>query len=178
MSDKGAWIFALDLGSKCTGFAFGTEDTLVKYGKYVAKNPGNVSSAEKLLNFSKWLATTINSLPRIPTVIVIESPYLNNNVKTYGVLSQYLGVALRECFRLTNLMPEQISPSKVKNVVKPEKSSNYYRRKQNMVIKINDVFGLDLNYHKSNKRISDDDTADAIALWYTYIQLNFNETTN
>lgn len=167
------WIFTLDLGVKCVGFAFGNKDSLIKYGKYVAK-PG-LANGERLYKFSKWLSSTINGLPTRPNIVIIESPYLKQNVKTYGVLNQLLGVASREIYRILAVEEQEIPPSKVKNVVKPKKSSDYYERKANMVTKINQIYNIDLKYHKSNKNISDDDIADAIALLETYVKLKYGE---
>ena len=171
--DNEEWFFALDLGTKCTGYAYGQKDSLIKWGKYVAKT--GMSHGERLYKFSKWLATTINGLPRKPTVVLIESPYMKNNVKTYGVLSQLLGVASREIYRILGVEPIEIPPSKVKNVLKPKPGKTYDERKANMVNKINDLYGLELKYHRSNKTISDDDIADAIGLFDAHIRLNYDE---
>lgn len=167
------WIFTLDLGVKCVGFSFGQKGSLIKWGKYVAK-PG-LGNAERLYKFSKWLASTVNGLPHKPSIVVIESPYMKNNVKTYGVLNQLMGTAFREIYRILNIEPLELPPSKIKNIVRPKKGKTYEERKKNMVDKINELYGLDLNYHKSNKQISDDDIADAIAIFEAYVKVNYDD---
>jgi Holliday junction resolvasome RuvABC endonuclease subunit len=172
MSDDTAveYIFCLDIGSKCTGYSFGTDKELLKYGKYVAKQSGG--EGKRLLRFSKWLSSLINGLPKVPHRVIIESPYYNRNVRTYGVLNKYVAIAQREISRVLDVECEFVSSSKVKSVIGVKKGKTYQDRKKNMVNKINQVYGLDLKYHKSNKNISDDDICDAIAILYTINKLD------
>jgi Holliday junction resolvasome RuvABC endonuclease subunit len=167
------WVFALDIGAKCSGYCYGTADgQAVKYGKYVADKKV-VGRGQKLYNFSQWLAKILNSLPYKPTRTVIEAPYYNKNVKTYGILCQYVGVAERELYRLTRVGADFVAPSAVKSCLKVPKGKTHDERKYNMVKEINRRLGLNLSYHKSNKNISDDDIADAIGLFLTHcIRMN------
>lgn len=173
---NGDWVFVLDIGAKCSGYCYGTADgEVVKYGKYVAKK-GEGCRGQKLLNFSQWLAKTINSLPYRPTRVVIEAPYYNKNVKTYGILNKYVGAAEREIYRLARVESDFIAPSAVKACLKVPKGKTHDDRKYIMVKEINRRLGLNLSYHKSNKHISDDDVADAIGLFLTDCIRRANET--
>lgn len=159
------WVLAFDVGSKCTGYAFGPEGgELVKYGKYVAEITDSNQKGRRFYNFSKWVAKLVHSLPRKPTQVVIESPYYNRNVKTYAVLNKYIAIVQREVFRILQKETEFVSPKSVKASLDVPNGKTYKERKVNMVKFINKTYGLSLNYHASNKDKSDDDTADAIAL--------------
>jgi Holliday junction resolvasome RuvABC endonuclease subunit len=170
------WVFVLDIGAKCSGYCYGMGDgEVIKYGKYVAKKHEE-GRGQKLYNFAQWLAKTINGLPYKPTRVVIEAPYYNKNVKTFGILNQYVGVAQKELYRLTRVNSDFVAPSAVKSFLQVPKGKTHEERKYNMVKEINRRLGLNLSFHKSNKHISDDDIADAIGLFLTYCNRLSNET--
>jgi len=163
------WVFALDLSAACSGYCFGTGDgQALKYGKYVSKSIPGESRGQKLLNFTKWLSKLIRSFPYKPTRVVVEAPYYRRNVKTFAILNKYVAVAEREIYRSCNLEVEFIAPSAVKTALGVAKGATHEQRKYIMVKEINKRLGINLSYHKSNKNISDDDVADAIALFLTY----------
>jgi len=174
--DNVHWVFSLDIGAKCSGYCFGAEDGYpLKYGKYVAKKDEE-GRGEKLYAFTQWLAKTVNSLPHTPTRVVIEAPYYRHNIKTFGILSQYVGVADRELYRIAKVNADFLAPSAVKSYLQVTKGKTHDERKYLMVVTINKRFNLSLEYHKSNKKISDDDIADAIGLFVTYCARLRNET--
>ena len=173
---KQEWVFVLDIGSKCSAYCFATrEGQILKYGKYVAKK-GVSGRGQQLLNFSKWLSKVLNGLPYMPIRTAIEAPYYSKNIKTFGGLSRYAGVAERELYRITRSEPAFIAPSAVKAHLQVPRGRTHAERKHNMVKEINRRLGLKLSYHKSNKNISDDDIADAIGLCITYCARLANET--
>lgn len=163
-------VLTLDVSAKCVGYCFGelASEKIIKYGKYVEKDDDSAGRGEKLFRFGQWLAKTINSLPYKPSHIVIEAPYYSKNIKTYGVLSKYVAIAERETYRLTRITAEFIAPSAVKSALEVPSGKTHAERKYNMVKKINSLLGMELNFHKKNKNISDDDIADAIGLFLTY----------
>lgn len=164
---KKRYALALDISSSCTGFAFGANGSVLKYGKWVNKNydKGNKDHGKSLLKFSAWLSRVVRGCEKAPEVVVIESPYFRRNIKTYGTLSKFLGVAEREVRRiLPNAEIIMVNASQVKTALNVEKGTSHEARKRNMVKKINKLLGLNLKFHKSNKTISDDDIADSIGV--------------
>lgn len=161
--DDAQWVLSFDVGTSCTGFAFGTDNNILAWGKYVADKK-NADEGELLVEFSKWIDKNIVTLTKKPTRVVIESPYYKMNIRTYGQLMKYVGMVQREVYRQTGIECEFVSASSVKTKIGVKKGVTYQERKLNMVNHINSLFGLNLKFHKSNKKISDDDIADAIAL--------------
>jgi len=167
------YAIAFDLSSSCSAFAFGVDGSLVKYGKWINKNfdKGVSDHGRSLLKFSSWVSRSIRSCEKPPEVVLIEQPYAGRNKHTYGVLSKFLGVAERETRRL---LPEveiiMVPPSAVKKALNVPKGKDYKARKRNMVKKINRMLGLNLRYHASSKKKSDDDIADAIGVLYYYFK--------
>jgi Holliday junction resolvasome RuvABC endonuclease subunit len=161
-------VLCLDVSKKCTGYCLASKKDLIKYGKYVAD--GDEDNAAKLYNFTTWLDKMIISLPYKPTTVVIESIFYRRNVKTHAILNQYMGACLAQVYKTLHIEPILIAPRTVKYSVRPKKGKSHDENKLNMVNKINQLYGLDLRFHKNNKDISDDDIADAIALYLTYFK--------
>lgn len=163
-------ILAFDLSAKASAFAAGTyTGDLIQFSKYVAANKGG--RGQKLHNFAKWVSKSINRLPYTPSEVVIEAPYYRRNIKTYGVLNMYVAITQREVFRLLGLECSMIAPSTVKSVLNVEKGATHAERKLNMITFINSFMNLQLKYHKTNKKISDDDIADAIAVYMAHLRV-------
>lgn len=162
----------LDLGSLSSGYAYGIDGKLEKYGKFVVeRDKENDDHGFQLLKFSRWLSRLINGLQRKPDVVVIEMPYLARNPNTFKVLSKFLGSAEREIRRILkdDVEIQMITASRVKQVLSPKKGKTHKERKINMIKRVNSLTGLDLRYH-SNKSHTQDDVADAIALFFTYFK--------
>jgi len=171
------WVLALDISANCTGYCFGTGDgQVLKYGKYIAKRSSGMGRGQKLLNFSKWFSGILNGLPHKPTRIVIESPYYRRNVKTFAILNMYVAVAAREAYRVCKIEVEFVAPSAVKAGLHLPPGQDHEHRKYLMVKEINRRLGMNLGYHKSNKKISDDDIADAIGIFIVFCERVLNAT--
>lgn len=159
------YVLALDLGSKCSAYAFGTDGEVYNYGKWVNKEDNdNKDHGMALLNFSKWLSRVVRKMPNNPSLVLIESPYAGPNMHTYLVLCKFLGVAEREIRRLAPKCEIKMIPARtVKAGLSVRKGGSHKENKVNMIKRINRLLGLDLKYH-SNKNKTQDDIADAIAL--------------
>lgn len=170
------YILALDLGSKCSAYAFGSEGEVLSYGKWVVKEQSSGNDhGEALLSFSKWLSRVIHKMPKRPQMVVIEQPYAGPNMHTYAVLCKFWGVAEREVKRLA---PESqistITASSVKRGLAVKKGSSHKENKVNMIKRINRLMNIDLKYH-SNKNKTQDDIADAIGILLNTFRLNGEE---
>lgn len=173
MASSKKYAITFDLSSKCSAFAFGKDGSLLKYGKWINKNydKGVKDHGNSLLKFSAWVSRSIRGCERTPEIVLIEAPFFNRNVLTFGILSKFLGVAEREIRRLLpGVEIRMVNASTVKKALNVEKGSDHTARKRNMVKKINRMLGLNLRFHKSNKTLSDDDVADAIAVLLYYFK--------
>lgn len=109
-------VLSLDISSVCTGWAFVecSKEWRIAYG--VIKNRGTCNQSEKLTNFRKELIRVLEKYK--PTNVVIEDVYQKINVKTYGVLSKFVGVAQGCCFEFLGVDPYIISTKTVKSFFK------------------------------------------------------------
>lgn len=162
---EGERTLTFDISSSAAGFAYGAGGKLITYGKYYG---GDIDQhGLRLLRFSKWVSKVINSLPEPPDRVIIEQPFLGRNVKTYGVLSKYVGIAQREVRRMLGQECGFITPNDVKNILKLPSGKAHEQHKINMINKINRMFGTSFKFSTSTKgksKHSDDDAADAVGV--------------
>jgi hypothetical protein len=162
-------IVGLDISSVCVGFSVFHDAELFEYGRYhqVGEHHG-----EKLSHFGAWLRELFTK--HAPDQVIIERPYPVARKNTYGVLMLYIGMALAIHFScrnqeipLTNMVPAAL----VKRTLKVPKQDTYEERKQVMLNEVNKLYDLKLIYQANDrtKRISEDDTADSIALVRTWL---------
>lgn len=150
-------VLSLDIASVKTGWAFlsikENEDS-IKFKKGVIKNKGNLTTPEKLCSFRRKFIKLIKTLK--PTHIVIEDVYANKNVKTFSLLSMFVGVAQECCFSILKLNPYVISTNTVKSFFK-------LKSKKDVFDFITDIFTLNNFVYKH-----DNDKTDAIAQLICY----------
>jgi hypothetical protein len=165
-------VLALDLSSQCVGWAVFDNGELVTYGRY--RQCGE-SHGEKLATFDVWLIDLLKW--QAPTHVVVEAPYAGRVRHTYGILMLYVGKVLEQHFRhFGEEMPKHhlVPAHLVKRILGVKKGTSHEQNKKRVLLLINQLYGLSLKF-KSNdrtKRVSEDDTADAIALnrawWLRY----------
>lgn len=159
-------VLALDVSSRCVGWSEFSGGTLHRYGKFVVPGtPGH--HGERLQEFRVWLARLLRDLE--PTVLIYEAPYSGRMRHTFGVLSRYAGVveALHwEHFGTELLEPQAVPARTVKRAIQAPKGKTHEENKRIVLRLVNERFGLSLRYKDNdpNKRVTEDDVADAIAL--------------
>lgn len=164
-------LIALDISSVCVGYAVFENGELATYGRYRLKAKGH---GEKLGKFRKWLTRLLRK--HSPNELVIERSFPKGRISnTYRVLSMYEGAAIDAHFSVLNSeLPKDnmMFAHEVKRIIGVQKGKDHSDNKQIMIKAINDMFGLSLRFSpKDVKKIrSQDDTADAIALGYAWIQ--------
>lgn len=157
-------VLALDVSSVCVGYANLDGGQLGPHGRY---HPEGAHHGEKLLSFHTWLVKTLASFE--PDQLVVETPYPGRRSSAYGVLSMYLGVVLSAYFSWSGQeLPDdnRMPPNLVKQMLKVKKGTTHDDRKLLMIKEINRRFGLRLVWKAGDKqkKVSQDDTADAIAV--------------
>ena len=162
-------IVGLDISSVCVGYSIFHDAELIEYGKYYQLGEHH---GEKLAYFGVWLHEFFTKY--VPDQVIIERPYPVARKNTYGVLMLYIGMALASHFRcrkqeipLINMVPAAL----VKRTLKVPKQDTYAERKRVMLEEVNRLYNLKLTYlaNDRTKRISEDDTADSIALVRTWL---------
>lgn len=157
-------ILGLDISSACVGWAYFQDGTPIAYGKYV---PTGEHHGEKLSHFREWLTEQLKGYQ--PDALLIEAPFAGRRRFAFGVLMMYCGVALQSHFEYFGVEqpPEHRVPAHlIKKLLRARKTSSYEQRKKNMVLAMNQRYGLSLRFKANDrtKKVSDDDTADALAL--------------
>jgi len=160
---------ALDMSTRCVGWAVGVDRDLTLYGKYVFKSTAEIS--EKLLAFSLWLNDMLETFT--PKRLLVERP-LSRRATTTARHYELMGV-VRTCWYSYSgkelAKAWIISPTTVKSKLGVERGGDHDANKQIMVDKVNRLFSLDLAYSPHSAYKSDDDIADAIGLLETYWRL-------
>jgi Holliday junction resolvasome RuvABC endonuclease subunit len=149
-------VLSLDIASIKTGWAFLSisDDNNVIFKKGIIKNKSNLTTPEKLCAFRSKFVKLIKKLS--PTHVVIEDVYSNKNIKTFSLLSMFLGVAQECCFSVLKVAPYVISTNTVKSFFK-------LKSKKDVFAFIVDIFGFDgFVYERDN------DKTDAIAQLMCY----------
>jgi Holliday junction resolvasome RuvABC endonuclease subunit len=157
-------VLALDISSVCVGWSLFDDGAPSAHGKYLQQGEGH---GEKLANFAEWLADTI--FESQSDYVVIEKPYPGRNKNAYKVLTMYIGRVLESFWSLMGVeLPDEsfIPPQTVKAILSFPKGEDHEANKRIAVTEINRLYGLALKYDRKDRKktISDDDTADAIAL--------------
>lgn len=164
-------VLALDVSSKCVGWAVFDNGVLTQHGRYVQQGEGH---GERMMRFHTWLHETLAGTA--PTFLIYEEPYRGRNGAVYGLLSRYAGVVETVHFEhFASEMPAHaiVRAKDVKRAIGAKKGRSHEQNKKIVLLLINQVFGLSLKYKTNDptKRISQDDEADAIALnWAWHIQ--------
>jgi len=157
-------ILALDISGTATWWALGCKNKLEGYGKYIV-TPKD-TKGKKLYDFSGFIDELLKE--KQPDIILIEKPYLGRNSKVLVSISKFISVVQLKAFELLQLDIQEdwfIDPKRIKRLVKVKKGNSHDENKKNMVVRINNLYGLRLKYKKGkNKQYCDDDISDAIAL--------------
>lgn len=159
-------VLALDLSSSSVGWAVGHKKKVKLYGKFVFKSTAGVG--EKLVSFEDFITDIIDSL--WPKQIVLERP-ISRRGATTGRHHEVLGIVRKVWYAKTGaeISDEHlIPPTTIKRALAVQRGRTHEENKRIMVAKINQLYGLKLQYDKNSKYKSDDDTADAIAVLATY----------
>jgi Holliday junction resolvasome RuvABC endonuclease subunit len=156
-------VLALDVSSVCVGWANLDGPDLGSHGRF---HPVGKHHGEKLCSFHTWLNHALVEFE--PDQLVVETPYPGRRSSAYGVLSMYLGVVLSTYFAWAGQeLPDdnRMPPNLVKQMLKVRKGATHDERKLLMIKEINRRFGLRLVWKAGDKlkKVSQDDTADAIA---------------
>jgi len=168
-------VLALDISGSGTGWAYGEDHELVKWGKHIS----NVkhSRGQRLYDFAQWLETLF--VNHQPDVLLIEKPFLGRNSNVLANLSKFVAMAEYSAYSALDLALENdwfIDPRTIKKLLRVKKPSGRKNTKAKhdcnkkiMVDRINELYGLRLKYSQNrNKKYNDDDIADAIALLHAW----------
>lgn len=156
---------ALDISSKCVGWAVGVGKELRYYGKFVFRT--NAEVGEKLLAFDEFIGELLRVL-RPDRLFVEKTP--SRKGKTTERHLELLGVIRKVWRQATDkeIRESWIIPAiTIKRFMNVKKGRNHAENKRIMVNRINEVLGISLNWHNNSKYQSDDDVADAIAVLLT-----------
>lgn len=166
---KAAVDLGLDMSSTCIGWAVGVDRELTAWGKFIFTKGAPIG--EKLQAFDAWFDGLLELYQ--PTRVLCEKPLARrgNVTMRHNELFGVARLALRRRFQMEILDSWFISSITVKRVMNVRRGASHAENKQIMVDAINRLYGLGLRYHRSNKQISDDDAADAIAVLTTYWRL-------
>jgi Holliday junction resolvasome RuvABC endonuclease subunit len=125
-----------------------------------------------LASFESWLDELLMNYS--PDQVLLEKPFFGHRRNTYGVLQMYVAIVLASYYRWSGgEIPSEnrIAAHEVKRRLKQPKGKSYEDRKRLMVRTINKRFNLRLRFKAKDpsKKLSDDDTADAIAVVWSWI---------
>jgi Holliday junction resolvasome RuvABC endonuclease subunit len=151
-------ILALDLSSKCTGWAYFEAGKLIDYGT-IAIEPKN-SWAFRLSIFGEELERIIrkHSVDRV----IIEDIYRGPNAMTFKVLAFFHGVAYKVVNDLLYIDPDLIGVLTTRSAIGKE-AEVVCRTKEQAFFIMNSTLGLGLDFKDGN------DIIDACALVYGYL---------
>lgn len=174
MSRKSSAVYtvralALDISSKCVGWAIFDDGDLVAFNQYM---PHGHEHGEKLVDFHVWLSEMFQQWE--PTDVVYEMPYPGREKHAFGVLQMYVAALFAEHWMYfgreipTN---SRITPREVKRANGLLTGGTYKANKALAVAKVNELYQLKLkyDYNDRNKERSQDDTADAILLGRAWV---------
>lgn len=152
---------AFDLSSSCVGWALLVNGQLEAYGKLVFKKAA--PPGEKIIAFYNYSKAMIESF-EVDT-LVCEAPLsrMGATTKRHFELLGVLRYLWKEYGREIEER-ELLDAREVKKAMQVKKAKGHEQNKRAMVEKINNLCGLHLNFHKTDKHISWDDAADAIAV--------------
>lgn len=152
----------LDLSTTCVGWAQGADQqSIVQWGKFVFRT--KAPFGERLLALEAFLRELFQATQ--PERLWVERP-LSRHGKTTSRHYEVLGI-VRKVWREVSgaeIPDEQIiAPATIKSRLKVKRGGDHQKNKEIMLRRVNELYGLRLKYD-DNKRKSDDDAADAIAL--------------
>lgn len=157
-------VLALDVSSKCVGYAVFDGTDLVEHGRYRTEG---VSHDERLLRFQFWLMELF--VATSPDELVVERAFAGRQRNAYGVLMLYHGCLLASWFAYHGApLPDEqrVQAKAVKRLLGLKQLPSHDARKRQMVLEMNKQYKLRLKWksHDPLKKVSDDDEADAIAV--------------
>ena len=168
---------SFDVSGSCTGWCVGNGNTLEDWGKFISKL--NRPRSQRLYDFYTWARDLIHEIQ--PDIILIEKPYLGRNSNVLVSLSKFISALEIAAYSAHEIVIEDewlIDSKLVKKTLglrKPKGSTakKYQANKKQMVLKINNLYGLRLKYNaKKGKTYNDDDIADAIGVFTTWCLLH------
>lgn len=164
-------MLALDSSSRACGWAIFDNGELVTYGHYTQRGDGH---GERLANFATWLQQMFEEWK--PSRTIYEAPYQGRMRNTYGILSRYVGVIEAvhyACFGREFEKEEAVPAHLVKKAIGAQKGRDHEQNKKIVLLLVNKRFGLNLRFKGNdiNKKVTQDDDADAIALNWAWHRL-------
>ena len=162
-------ILSLDISSVCVGFAVHEGGKLMHFGKHIQAGKHH---GARLASFRAWLHEMYRKFE--PHQVVLEAPYAGRKRFTFGVLMMYVAVVLQTHYEWRQEeMPDEnrVQSSVVKRILRVKRGKTHEERKKLMVQLINTLYKLNLRFKADDKtkKVSDDDTADAIALGRAFL---------
>jgi Holliday junction resolvasome RuvABC endonuclease subunit len=167
---KASRELALDLSTRCVGWAVGERRDLLAYGKLVVKSTAEVG--QRLDALEDALRELIRAVE--PERLLLEKPLSRKGVVTMRH-NEIVGIVRKVFFEETGgeiLDSWIIAPASVKKSLGIERGGSHEENKRLGVERVNQLYGLGLRFHKSSKIETDDDTADAILVLSAYWQRN------
>lgn len=158
-------LLALDVSSVCVGWALFRGLSPVAHGKYLHKGKAH---GQKLAEFEDWLTSILDK--EDPEVLVVEAPYAGRRRYAFGVLMMYYGVVQMAHMRWRkHELPNEhrIAAHQVKRLLNLPKGATHTARKIIALERINQLYGMSFVFSE-NKKNSDDDTADSMAVARAY----------
>ena len=127
------------------------------------------------MRFRMWLLEMFDQWS--PHLLIYEAPYQGRMKNTFGVLSRYVGIieaSHYEHFEREIEKSEAVPAHMVKKAIAAKKGKDHESNKKIVVLLVNETFGLNLKFkaNDTNKRVTQDDEADAIALNWAWHRLN------
>ena len=163
-------ILGLDMSTKKTGFSVFNNDVLVEFGKFKTSSDDTKERMKEIFN---WVSLFIDKYT-IERIVFEDVPVnTHSNIKTGKDLCILQGVVLGICFKY-NIDYSLYNPSSWRTSAGTYNGTREGMKrdfqKQKSVELANSIFGLNLNYYKTDKKgqDSDDDIAEAILLVYAH----------
>lgn len=163
-ADPAERVLALDTSSTCVGWSLFEDGRLLHHGR---RRQDGVDHGERLSGFREWLKALLHQYR--PSQVVYEKPFAGRRRNAFGVLSLYVAVVLMahwDAFGAELPDANAVAAREVKRRNKMRKGKDHEGNKKIAVLLANRLYGLRLKF-KSNdktKKVSEDDTADAILL--------------
>ncbi|TFH49104.1 MAG: hypothetical protein E4H01_04980 [Lysobacterales bacterium] len=158
-------LLALDVSSVCVGWSLFHGVKPVAHGKYLHKGKAH---GQKLAEFEDWLVALLERDD--PEVLVVEAPYAGRRRFAFGVLMMYYGVVQMAHIRWRGKeLPSEhrMAANQVKRLLHLPKGATHTARKIIAIERINQLYGMSFVFSE-NKKHSDDDTADSMAVARAY----------
>lgn len=164
-------ILALDSSSACIGYAVFEQEQVLAYGKFIPTG-GRGTHGEKLAGFRAWLMALVAEV--VPDRVCFELPFHGRRRNTFGVLCRYIGVIEAVHFEALGREVgdgDAIPAHLIKRAIGAPRGQTHEENKRRVVRMVNERYGLRLRY-ADDKKISQDDIADAIAVGWAWYALH------